>query len=355
MLPWPNQTRPSLPSPPVTHRSAGGSDKLTSAQVQHGWQLLGRGEDVPDMARTQGWKAEELGWGTSLHLPSRHATVLTRAWGVLLSETTLLLHPLPPSRISWTPQSHDIKILPFSLLPRTKLSRMPVVPAPDPPLQVPGTAYSRTPAGQGEGPKPWGGRAGTAAHTSTPGTRCLSSGDGASSSEPSAHPQALSPHGFWRKPGEVRSSGVQQPHPALPGMCSVPGEEQDSTGTAQSGGFTQQYSWGSALEQFRGEPRRGWTASVVRRPAGRTHHQQKAARAQLFKLSTCKEKRHLHPRHLLGADPFTQTPLVTSQHCGAGTGSAGKVWACALLQIPGATLASLSPGEVTYDLAARDN
>lgn len=57
---------------------------------------------------------------------------------------------------------------------------MPVVPAPYPPSQVPGTAYSRTPAGQGEGPKPWGGRAGTAAHTSTPGTRCLSSGDGAS-------------------------------------------------------------------------------------------------------------------------------------------------------------------------------
>ena len=53
--------------------------------------------------------------------------------------------------------------------------------------------------------------------------------------EPSAHPQALTIHGFWRKPGEVRSSGEQQPHPALSGMCTMPGEEQDSTGTAQSG------------------------------------------------------------------------------------------------------------------------
>ena len=91
MLPCPNQTRPSLPSPPVNHGSAEGKDKLTSAHVQPRWQLLGRGGDAPDPSRTQGCRTEELGWGTSLHLPSKHTAALTHpAQGVLLSETKQL-------------------------------------------------------------------------------------------------------------------------------------------------------------------------------------------------------------------------------------------------------------------------
>lgn len=127
----------------------------------------------------------------------------------------------------------------------------------------------------------------------------------------SAHPKALTPDGLWRKAGDVRRSGAQQqpglqtqPCPLLPQGCARGlGDEQDNTEIVQAGVIQKIFAgFGSLSNSEAG------TASNIRRSPGSIHHHRgKAARAQLLKISTCKEKRGLHLSHLLRADPASDT------------------------------------------------
>lgn len=99
---------------------------------------------------------------------------------------------------------------------------------------VPATAHNSTPGSHGEGLKPWG--AGLALqHTpALPGLGVCPVGMVPSSRaiSPPTSTQPTWPLEEARQGQELWST--QQPRPALPGMCTVPGEAQHSTRTAQS-------------------------------------------------------------------------------------------------------------------------
>lgn len=108
-----------------------------------------------------------------------HRCSNTPAQGVLLSETKQLCCSIPCHlRTSpGLPSHRTSKSCPFPSFQgprRVECLRSQSL------IQVPATAHSSTPGDHSEGLKPWRGRAGTAAHSSTPRTGCLSSGDGAS-------------------------------------------------------------------------------------------------------------------------------------------------------------------------------
>lgn len=131
--------------------------------------------------------------------------------------------------------------------------------------------HSSTPGGHGEGLTPWRGRGWGAPQQ--PQERVFVQRGQWLFPELSEHPQTLTPHGLWRKPGEVRRSGAQQqpghqaqPCPPFPQRWARgPGEEQDNTEIIQAAVLQKNICGVWQLEQFRGEPRRGWDS--IRRPA----------------------------------------------------------------------------------------
>lgn len=127
----------------------------------------------------------------------------------------------------------------------------------------------------------------------------------------SAHPQALTPDGLWRKAGDLRRSRAQQqpglqtqPCPLLPQGCARGlGDKQDNTEIVQAGVIQKIFVGFGSLSNSEA----GTASNIWRSPGSIHHHQGKAARAQLLKISTCKEKRGLHLSHLLRADPASDT------------------------------------------------